>query len=241
MFIKSSGIVLNCIKYSETSVIARIYTREQGMLSFMINGVRTAKNTAKAAMLQPGTLLNLDFSFQENKNLLRIKEFKRAHIFHNIPFDVRKSAISLFMVEVISKTLHEREVNEEQFDFLYEQLLLLDRIENANHFYHFQFLLYYSLHLGFFPTNNFGPNTPFFDLRGGQFVNENDRNFYVLNREESLLVHELLRSEPYTKPEINFARSLRNAVLQRLLEFYSLHIDSFRNVQSHIILEAVFD
>lgn len=241
MFVKSQGIVLNCIKYSETSVIARIYTREQGLLSFMINGVRTAKNTAKAAMLQAGTLLNLDFSFQENKNLLRIKEFKRAYIYHSVPFDVRKSAILLFITEIINKTLHEREVNEEQFDFLYEQLLMLDKIEEANPFYHFQFLLYYSLHLGFSPSNNFGENKPFFDLKKGQFISEKDRNFDVLNREESLLIHELLCSEIFIRPDINFQRSIRNAVLQRLLDFYGLHIETFRNVQSHIILESVFD
>lgn len=241
MFVKSTGIVLHCIKYSETSVIARIYTREQGLLSFIVNGVRTAKNTSKAAMLQAGTLLNLDFAFQENKNLLRIKEFKRAHVFHSIPFDIRKSAISLFMVEVISKTLHEKEVNEEQFDFLFEQLLVLDRIEEVNHLYHFQFLLYYSQHLGFFPSNNYSSATPLFDLRSGHFVSELDKNFNVLTKEESYVIHGLLRSEMYLKPEIHFSRTLRNAVLQRLLEFYGLHIDSFRNVQSHIVLESVFD
>lgn len=207
----------------------------------MINGVRTAKNTAKAAMLQAGTLLDLDFSFQENKNLLRIKEFKRTCIYNSIPFDVRKSAILLFITEVISKTLHEREINEEQFDFLYEQLLMLDKTEEANHFYHFQFLLYYSLHLGFFPTNNFGEKTPFFDLKKGQFVGEKNRNFDVLNHEESMLVHELLHSEIFAKPDISFQRNIRNAVLRKLLEFYGLHIETFRNVQSHIILESVFD
>ncbi len=241
MFIKSAGIVLHCIKYSETSVIARIYTRAHGLLSFMVNGVRTAKSTAKAAMLQPGSLLELDFAYQENKNLLRVKEFKRAYVFHSIPFDVRKSAIALFMVEVMSKVLREKEANEEEFDFLFTQLEQLDKAPDANHFYHYQFLLYFAQYLGFFPTNNFSEQTPLFDLRLGYFVLETEKDFNVLSRDESRMIYELLRSEPFTKPEINFPRATRNAVLQRLLAYYSLHIETFKNVQSHIVLEAVFD
>ena len=99
MFLKTRGIVLQTIKHSETSVIARIYTEQLGRLSFMINGVRTSKSVSKAAMLQPGTLLEMDFLYQENKKLHYIKDFKRAMVYQSIPFDTRKSAMLMFIIE----------------------------------------------------------------------------------------------------------------------------------------------
>ena len=45
MFHKTKGIVLHTIKYSETSVIAKIYTEKLGLVSYMIKGVRSSKTT----------------------------------------------------------------------------------------------------------------------------------------------------------------------------------------------------
>jgi DNA repair protein RecO (recombination protein O) len=44
MVIKTRGIVLRAIKYSETSVIADIFTEQFGLRSYIISGVRTSKS-----------------------------------------------------------------------------------------------------------------------------------------------------------------------------------------------------
>jgi DNA repair protein RecO (recombination protein O) len=55
MDIKTKGIVLHTVKYSETSVIVKIYTEKLGLVSYIVNGVRSAKSTAKASMMRPLT------------------------------------------------------------------------------------------------------------------------------------------------------------------------------------------
>ena len=141
MYHTTRGIVLHCIKYSETSVIAKIYTEKLGLQSYMVKGVRAAKSKSKAAMLQPLTLLEMEVSHRENKGLQYIKEFRRAFIYQSIPFDTLKSTISFFLLEVISKTIREHEPNDELFEFLYESLCALDRAEKLNPDFHLVFLL----------------------------------------------------------------------------------------------------
>jgi len=240
MDIKSKGIVLQTIKYSETSVISRIYTQQLGQLSFIINNVRTSKSVLKATSLQPGTLLELDFSYQESKSLHRIKEFRRSYSFRSLPFDIRKSAIAIFIIEIVTRCLHEHEVNEEQFDFVYEQFVNLDESEELNPFFHLQFLLFFTRYLGFFPMQNYSVNNPVFNLECGHFTHENDPSPHCLTKQESQLLGILLHYPTFEKPDLQYDRILKNAFLDKILRYYSLHIQTFKNVRSHLIFESVF-
>src|SRR5688572_1524935 len=104
MFTKTRGLVLHTIKYSETSVISKIYTERLGLQSYIVKGVRSARSKGKAALLQPLTLLDMEVSQRENKNLQFIKEYRRAYSYQSIPFDTLKATIALFLLEVISKS-----------------------------------------------------------------------------------------------------------------------------------------
>ncbi len=56
MLTTTRGIVLHHFKYSEKSIIAKIYTEKFGLQSYIINGVRSAKSKNKAVYLQPLSL-----------------------------------------------------------------------------------------------------------------------------------------------------------------------------------------
>ena len=58
MIIKTKGIVLSYIKYGETSIICKIYTEENSIQSFIINGIRKSKSK-NTALYQPLTILDL--------------------------------------------------------------------------------------------------------------------------------------------------------------------------------------
>jgi hypothetical protein len=54
------------------------------------------------------------------------------------------------------------------------------------------------------------------------------------------VLNDLLHSTPFEKPNISCDRQVKNNVLEKLLQYYALHIDSFRSIQSHHIFESVF-
>ncbi len=81
MLDKTEGIVLKTTRYSESSVIATIFTKKHGVLSFMLQGIRSSKNKQKGNILQPLNMLNLEIYLKEQRNLNRIKEYTTSYIY----------------------------------------------------------------------------------------------------------------------------------------------------------------
>lgn len=239
MYHKTRAIVLHCIKYSETSVIAKMYTEKFGLQSYMVKGVRTTKSKSKAAMLQPLTLLEMEASHRENKGLQYIKEFHRAFVYQSIPFDTLKSTISFFLLEVISKTIREHEPNDELFEFLYESLCTLDDAKKLNPDFHLVFLLQLSRYLGFAPHGNFSEQNCFFEMSEGVFTQQQS-TLNIMNKKESSLLNDLLKLNLFETSAQKISRPERKQMMKNLLLYYQLHLENF-NLKSPEILEEILD
>jgi len=239
MYHKTRGIVLHTIKYSETSVIAKIYTEKLGLQSYMVKGVRAAKSKSKAAMLQPLTLLEMEVSHRENKGLQFIKEFRRAFVYQSIPFDTLKSTISFFLLEVISKSIREHEPNIEMFEFIYESLCALDEAKSLNPDFHLLFLVHLSRYLGFAPHGNFSDENPFFEMSEGVFISEQSM-LNIMNKKESKLLNDLLEINFFEKSSLKISRAERKQMMQNLLKYYQFHLENF-SLKSPEILEEILD
>ena len=98
---KTRGLVINNMRYRETSLLITIYTAEFGIASYIENGVRSAKAKHKMALFQPLTLLDLEVYHKPGKGLHRISEAKCYYPYQQIPFDIIKSSIALFLSEVL--------------------------------------------------------------------------------------------------------------------------------------------
>jgi DNA repair protein RecO (recombination protein O) len=241
MDIKTRGIVLHTIKYSETSVIVKIFTERLGLVSYIVNGVRSSKATAKAALLRPLTLLDLDINHRENKGLQRIKEYKRAYNYQSLPFDTAKSAVALFILEVIAKSLKEHDAHEDMFQFIFDCFIHLDELTQMNNDFHLQFLMHYAVYLGFGPHGTSDDDSPYFDMQEGVFTRRNSMSPLVLNKEQSEIVSHLIESDIYHSIDIKLTRQTRNQILQVLLKYYSLHLEGFTGLRSPEVLEELFD
>jgi DNA repair protein RecO (recombination protein O) len=239
MYLKTKGIVLHTVKYSETSVIAKIYTEKLGLVSYMVKGVRSAKSKAKAALLQPLTLLHMEVSHRENKQLQFIKEFRRDYTYQSIPFNMPKSAIALFLLEVISKSIREHEENIEMFEFIYDSLCALDKSEKLNPDFHLLFLIHFTRYLGFGPHGNFSDATCYFELSEGIFT-ANGSQPRTLDKRESELLQTFLVTNKFEGATLRITRLERQQMMKHLVRYYQLHIENFA-LKSPEILEELFN
>src|SRR6478735_6229471 len=112
MLVKCKAIVVKTVDYSETSVVLKCFTDTYGIQSYMVNGVRSAKGSIKPSHLMPLSLLELELYYQQNKSLHRIKELKCVPPLKTIHFDMIKSAVGMFMAEVIHKTVRDENHND---------------------------------------------------------------------------------------------------------------------------------
>ncbi len=234
----TQGIIFRQTRFKESSLILEIFTREQGLHSFLINGVYTKKNQRLASILQLMNIVELEVYFSEHKNLHRIKEVNPAVLYKQIPFDIKRSAIATFMLEICRKSIKGVQANEELFDFLKSRFLSLDEIEVLNPYYHLFFLVDLSYHLGFNPLDNYSASCNSFDLLNGTFCAFDHQNIHLVVPEESEQLARLFRKLPpeeYLKPI-----EQRRKIMNHLLSFYKLHVDQFREVKSVDVFKDIF-
>ncbi len=115
MIAKTKGIVLRSIKYGETSLVVTMITELFGLQSYLVNGVRTIskKGSSKASLFQPAAILDLVAYHNEFSNLQRLREYKWEFLYQHILSDVRKNAVAIFMIELLTKCLKQPEANPE--------------------------------------------------------------------------------------------------------------------------------
>ncbi len=239
MLIKTRGIVFKAKKYSETSVIVDVFTEEKGLRSYIVSGVRSKRPTVSAGLLQPMTPVDLVAYHRDDHDLTRLKEIRPHHVFHAIPFDIRRSSVGLFMVEVARNTVQGHEANPELFEFLLRNFVFLDETAHPIANLHQHFMLHLSEFLGFLPGGDFGPDSPYFDLQEGVFTHEKPFHHHWLSEVASGKFYQLLMLPLDRCHEVPFEREERRAFLKNLLLFYRLHIENFQQVHSHEVLEEV--
>jgi len=236
---KTRGIFLHAVKYSETSLIACIYTEHYGRQSFIINGVHGKNSTVRAAVFQPLYLLDLEIYYKAGREIHRIKNARISLPYSTIPFDIRKSTQVLFLAEVLYKCLREEETNIELFDYLYHSLTLLDLTEAGISNFHIWFLFKLTRFLGFSPSREDAERCNFFDLQTARFVSHEPLHSQFTDKHLTVLFIRLFNVDSSSIENLDYTQHERRLVLEKLLEFYHIHLGNLGEFKSLEVLKEV--
>jgi DNA repair protein RecO (recombination protein O) len=239
MLHSTRGIVLHTVKYSETSLIARIYTELFGLQSYMVKGIRSNKSKIRTGLFQPLGLNDLVVYHKEKTTLHTIKEIQSASPYKSIPFDIKKSSVALFMDELIYKSIREEEKNQELFDFLWNSCLHLDSTSDPVSIFHLWFAVHLTAFLGFQPELNHSAVNRWFNLQDGIFQTSIPAHPEFMDETESRIFSELLMLTPEKVGSLNFPRDVRNSLLDKILVFYVIHLPGFTGLRSHQVLHTI--
>ncbi|MEY4926972.1 MAG: hypothetical protein RI894_1408 [Bacteroidota bacterium] len=243
MLLKTRGIILRTLKYSETSLICDIYTEELGLQSCIFSGVRSSAKTsgAKAAILQLMTLVEMIVYHKTSANLHRTKEIRPVYVYQSLPFDTIKRSIGLFCIEIAAKTLREPEPNHGLFQFLIDFFTIIDVTETKKvGNFHLFFLLQLACYLGFEPQGEPSPDAPYFDMQEGVFVQNTQNQAFILDKEYSQLLHTLNNASIEEIAALPLKKSQRQFLLEKLVAYYNIHIENMPEIKSHTILKEIF-
>jgi DNA repair protein RecO (recombination protein O) len=240
---KTKGIVIKVVRYGETSIIAGIYTELFGMQSYIVNGVRvnSKKGSGRGNLFQPAAILDLIVYHNDLKNLQRIKEFKWAHLYEQLFFNVFRNSVALFMIELLQRSLKQPEPNPDLFHFIEDAFLHLDRANDAEVA---NFPLYFALHLsafyGFRFADKYSEKKNILDLMEGEFVEERPSHAWFLEGEHSRITSTLLKvMQPSELSQVKLNQETRRVLLHAYECFYALHIQDFGTLKTLPVLEAV--
>ncbi|MGM0635314.1 MAG: DNA repair protein RecO [Bacteroidota bacterium] len=235
MQVKSTAIVFSIIKYGESDLIVKCFTQENGMLSFIIKGIRkTKKGKLKTSFFQPLSILDLEYTHRNNKNLHFIKEARPAHNLYHLQTNIYKSAIAIFLAEVLNTAIQEEEANASLFAFLKSTIV---ELENTNNFanLHLFFLVNLTKFLGFYPDTS-EIEFPYFNLTEGKFQLKPSTEITIEDRSLQKFKAILQSSDQ----AIKMTQKDRNQCIALILRFYEIHLSGFRSPKSYQILKELF-
>lgn len=239
MLHKTRAIALKVTNYSENSVVAQLFTEEFGIQSYLINGARKPKAKIHINMLQPLHLLDMVVYHKDTGALQRIKEATSSPILQQIPMDITKSSVAIFLNEILYKVLKQQQPDPHLFNFIQQSILWLDQTDKPIHNFHLCFLMKLSRFLGYMPTAPDKPLT-YFDLVDGIFTNFAPAHTYSLQDPHTQMFHTVLNISYEHAHTIQMTHQDRIYLLSQIINFYKLHTENFGTVNSLQILEEIF-
>ena len=238
MLVSTNAIVLSKLKYRDNDLIVKCYTQQHGTLSFLLRGIlKSKKGTLQSAYFQMLSQLQIVMDYKENRSLHTIKEVRLNHLYTSLHSNVVKSAVVMFLSEVLSGVLKEEEPNETLYSYIETTLLWFDsHTEYAN--FHLLFLLNLTKYLGFYPEM-LHLEQLYFNLQDGKFeLKASNRN--TVSGETVALLKLFLKSSFDVLSELKINAKQRQSFLSMLLHYYELHLEGFKTPKSLQVLHQVF-
>lgn len=124
--IRTEGIVLNEMRYKDTSKIIKVYTKEYGKISIMARGAYRPKSKI-IANTQPFSYN--EYELHRGKNFFYLNQGSLIDSFYSIREKMERVAYGYYMLELIEKSLPEEQEHEKLFLLLKKGLKLLEKLD----------------------------------------------------------------------------------------------------------------
>jgi DNA repair protein RecO (recombination protein O) len=239
MLKQTRGIVFHTIPYSDSRVIAKIFTEHSGVESFILTISRSKKGKIKNNLLQPLTQLDLVVDYRDKGGLQSVREISCSEPYLHLQEDIVKTSIALFLAEVLYKSVKEEEANEALYSFVSSSLHILDLQQEGVANFHLCFLAQLSKFLGFYPQQNVSGEKSFFDLRDGVFKNTFPDHLHYLDPPEARIFEKIFQTNYSDMNTLMLSGEARRMMVKDLLRYYDLHLSNMHEVKSHTVLEVV--
>ena len=208
-------IVLHTTKFGENSIVVHTLSRDYGRRSFL---VRAAGKKAMSLLL-PLNILEAEIAESTKSTLYTARNLTSRHPLVGIRNNIYKNTMTMFLSEVIYRTIKEGAQEQGLFEWCRGQILLLSAMETDFSNFHIRFLLELSVALGFSPETS--------DLM--PFIGENYTTvsqFMTASFAESMLV-------PLSGP-------VRNKICEDVLRYIEYHTESTLTINSLKVLRELF-
>ncbi len=241
MLIETDAIVISTLKYGDSSLIARCYCKELGLKSFMLKGILSSKKgQLKKSLFQPLSIINLITQVKNDnrEGLHFIKEARVRFPLIEIPSDIKKNTVALFLSEALTRVITEEGApNPILYHFIQKNVILLEQ-KGFSPLFHLKFMIDLSQHLGFYP-NQSDLKEDYFDLESGCFCSSSPSK-YVIGGDLVIAFKKLLGTNFETMNDLTIPNSLRTKVLSVLIDYFNLHLQGFGKIKSVDILHEIF-
>lgn len=208
-------IVLNTTKVGERNLVVHTLSPDFGRRSFIVS---KGRKSGTMAGWQPLSILSVEVTENPKSDLWRLGKAMALYPLSGLRSDMGKSAISMFMAEVLYRTLRDG-IEPGLYEWCEKSILTLDALKDSYANYHLRWLLELCSAMGFTPTMAY--LAPF----AGEYMKELKG---LMGQYEEALVFPL-------------NGRLRGDIADAILQYLSSHLDYRLNIRSLAVLSELFE
>ena len=121
MIVNTPAIVLKSFSYGESSLIARCFSKNNGKVSLISTGAKSAK-TPKVSYFQPLSYIDIIYNYKLNRELQVLSKVNFREYWSKILNDLYKISLTMTILEITDKVLSENDPHPSLFVVLKEVL-----------------------------------------------------------------------------------------------------------------------
>jgi DNA repair protein RecO (recombination protein O) len=248
MIVSTEAIILHSRKFSDSSKIVSIFTKDYGRISILAKGAMKPKSKFSGS-LEPLTHSFITLYKSPGKSLYLLSSSETINSHHRIYHSFEHLSVGMIMLEIALKTQEEQARNEYLFSLLCSVLTELELPSTKP----FHLLTYFYLRLieslgfaiEFNYTNQFESERKFknniilFSLEDGVIKNNNSKsnnNLYKINHTVYKFLSEISSHRIDTISNIDLPEDIRQDVIQFLSRYLGFHLEKKMGFKSFNLL-----
>ncbi|MCR4859579.1 MAG: DNA repair protein RecO C-terminal domain-containing protein [Bacteroidales bacterium] len=208
-------IILNTTKVGERSLVLHALSPDWGRRSF----ITSVPKGGGMALFQPLSVLDAEVVENPRSELWRAHALSARHPLTGLRTSAAKNAMTLFMSEVLYRTVRDGGREEGLFEWCERSILTLDALEGDFANYHLRFLLELCAALGFSPS---------------------EEDLAPFAEEHFAQVSALLKSDFGSCMLLPLNGEARNEIAELLLRYLSFHSETRIEARSLRVLRELF-
>ena len=231
---------LRLTPHSDRTSILNAYSREMGRVAFAVASGKGAGAARRRALLMPLNPVEVVASSRPGSELMTFREPRALMPLHLVMSSPERASVALFMVEVLERVLRQSEPEPLIFDFLLDAVGRLNDAATQPANFHLCFLIRMAEMLGIAPDPKDYQPGMVFDMADGIFRLTMPLHGRALSAADSRAAATFMRMTWDNQGAFRLDRRRRNDILERILEYYSIHIADLSTLRSPAILRTLF-
>ena len=209
-------IVLHTTRFGESSLVVHSLSKEYGRRSFLVRG---AGKKSAMTLFQPLSILEADIHESPRSTLYTAGNISLKHHLSGIRGNMFKNSMTMFLSEVLYRTVKDGAKEEGLFEWCEKNILLLDAIQSDFSNFHIRFLLELAVELGFSPEI---------------------RHLEPFVGDHYPIVQRFMQGSFAESMLIPLSGAVRNELAEEILKYIEFHTESAVNVNSLKVLHELF-
>jgi len=243
VYIADTAIVLNSVRYDDSSSVVHLFTRSCGTESFAASRPRSQNSAHKAlsSLLSPLNILSFQWDHRPTRQLHRFRgSVSATPVWQTIPYHPVKRAVTLLLAECMAAMLREEGENKPLFDFVTASLQWFDNASDGYANFHLVFLLHVARAIGVAPdVATYAPGYSF-DIESALFVASAPSSPLVMTPPDAEALYRLCQTDYDNMSSIGLAHTDRRRLLVYMNRFFTVHLPAFPQLKSPDILAELF-